>query len=115
MELHPSWQRMAQHSSTDEARRTRESRRALQRQQAGDPLAKRERCVRLWRQCAIDNPAYAPTNGAWWFPFVTQTGLMRFLLPGLRAHLQAKQEKRRPTPSRQYKQAPQPEQQELFA
>lgn len=112
---HPSWQRMAQESSTEAARKTREKRRAMHRWQSEDPLAKRERCVKLWRRCAIDNPAYAPYSGAWWHPFITQPGLMRFLLPGLRAHLQARRDERRAATSRQHAQAPQPDQQELFA
>jgi hypothetical protein len=112
---HPSWQIEVQCSNTTESRKVREYRRALRRQQAEDPLAKRERCVKLWRKCAVDNHAYQPHNGAWWYPFITQPGLMRFLLPGLRTHLQAKQDERRAAPSRQHEQAPQPNQQELFS
>ena len=112
---HPSWQVQAQHCDTDAARQTRAERRALHSQQKPDPLAERQRRVQLWRECAAHNFAYAPYSGAWWHPFITQPGLMRFLLPGLRAHLQAKQDERRAATSRQHEQAPQPNQQELFA
>jgi hypothetical protein len=77
------------YTANDEARATRRARQQLRKTQADDPLAERVRLIKFWRLCAETNRCYAPHNGAWWWPFLTQPGFRRLLMPKLRARVDA--------------------------
>ncbi len=55
-----------------------------------DILAERERVIRFWKECAQENAAYLPHDGAWWSTFLRGKQWRSLLMPKLRAWIEAK-------------------------
>lgn len=56
-----------------------------------DPLAERARLLALWRSCPWPRPA----RNVFWRPFILKRAYWRLLMPGLRAHLEARERAKR--------------------
>ncbi len=75
---------------TPQAEAVRAKRRALRKQQAPDPLAKRAKLIARWKS----DPWHARlfgTKHVWWHPFKLQKAYWPLLMPKLRAHLEARE------------------------
>jgi len=83
---------MMDHSATIEAKAVRQMRADLQREQRNDPLAYRVRLLRLWREG--DQYLHPAARATPRFPHVRSlyknAVFWRYLLPGLRARLEAR-------------------------
>ncbi len=65
--------------------RRRKAKEAMERRGVDcDILAERERVIRFWKECAQENAAYLPHNGAWWSTFLRGPQWRSLLMPRLR-------------------------------
>ncbi len=65
--------------------RRRKAKEAMRRRgEDCDILAERERLIRFWKECAEDNAAYRPFDGAWWSTFLRGKPWRSLLMPKLR-------------------------------
>ncbi len=75
--------------------RRRKAKEAMRRRGADcDILAERERVIRFWKECAEDNPAYLPYDGAWWSTFLRGRQWRSLLMPRLRQLIDAQEKAR---------------------